>query len=364
MKYLIKYKLFENVERKTLYDIIKSIDTDDDTIKIFDLFDLDKKKYYLSEDDISVRDLKFYTNIKDISDFMNIEDSILDDIERIFSRYNDFEYYVDRSEEMNYMSSYLNSESIDLISKLAKSFDYDLKLDKDSYEQKIVDFLKYIGVYDEISYEYIADLSNLKENALKDCLEDNVISKQPFILKDDINYGDDNKKQFYYFVKFEYDNLLKFLEENNIKDDVYTMSDLFEKIGEILPYNFYYEYEIDEYETSDDLDKISENFINIVEKYWDNDDNEIDQKLYIKIVNVDNIQEIKNRINDIYWSIKDYISDKYIIEFAKKDSKCYEFFASNEFLDKMKERYDEDEDFIEVLSQMNDERFGQEIGLF
>lgn len=364
MKYLIKYKLFENVERRTLYDILKSIDTDEDTIKIFDLFDLDKKKYYLSEDDISVRDFKFYTNIKDLSDFMNIEDSILDDIERIFSRYNDFEYYVDRSEEMNYMSSYLNSESIDLISKLAKSFDYDLKLDKDSYEQKIVDFLKYIGVYDEISYEYIADLSNLKENALKDCLEDNVISKQPFILKDDINYGDDNKKQFYYFVKFEYDNLLKFLEENNIKDDVYTMSDLFEKIAELLPYNFYYEYEIDEYETSDDLDKISEKFINIVEKYWDNDDNEIDQKLYIKIVNVDNIQEIKNHIDDIYWINKDYETGKYIIEFAKKDSKCYEFFASNEFLDKMKEQYDEDEDFIEVLSQMNDERFGQEIGLF
>lgn len=365
MKYLLKYKLFENVERRNLYDILKSVDSDDDIYEINKVFNLDKNECYLSEDDIDLNNLKFYTNLRYLSDIMDIDEGILDDMDRLFCAYSDFEYYLDKQDEMENISLYINSHSIELVSKIAKYFNYELKLDKDVYEQKIVDFLKYIGLYDEISYQYLSDLSYLKEKSLQDYIEERVLSKQPFSVNVDINYGDENKKKYTYSIYLNYDKIIKFLEDNNIKNDVYNFGDFFHKISDFIPYKNYYEYETYEYESSDNMKKISENFIDIIEIYWDEEENEIDQKLYFKLVEIDNIEEIKKHIGDIYWINKDYMTGKYIIEFAKKNSKCYEFFASNDFLDMMKERYDDiDADFIEVLSQMNDERFGEEIGLF
>jgi len=170
---------------------------------------------------------------------------------------------------------------------------------------------------------------------------------------------------------------LKFLEDNNIIDDVYNFLDLFEKIGSIIPYQYSHEYEIGEYEMDSSYDDLNKQFVRDIEKYWDVDDKEAKQLLYSCLIKVDNIDEIKKRFYNIFWSHKvhNYIESKgwndyYLTQFAKneekklqeKNDKCYMWFGSDDFINRF-DKSEYDDEFLDELQRTKMEIFGKNTGL-
>jgi len=382
MKYLKRYKLFEEVqgtdEKRTLYDIIKNIDSDNERRDVVDVFNLSDEKTYLDDVDISLNGFSFYTNLNYLEEIFELsDDNVLSDIERVFQDYDTYEYYVD-DDEMNYLPSYLDSESIDLVKEFAKEFDYDLNLDADdiSNDNDINGFFQYIGISKDIEGNIISNISDAKTVALQECITEQVFNKQPIDWKWESNhYG--IKSKYEYRVNVNYTKILKFLEDNNIIDDVYNFLDLFEKIGSIIPYQYSHEYEIGEYEMDSSYDDLNKQFVRDIEKYWDVDDKEAKQLLYSCLIKVDNIDEIKKRFYNIFWSHKvhNYIESKgwndyYLTQFAKneekklqeKNDKCYMWFGSDDFINRF-DKSEYDDEFLDELQRTKMEIFGKNTGL-
>ncbi len=79
---------------------------------------------------------------------MNIENDFFNYLFRILSDYSDYDYYVEE-DELNYLGNYIGNQAIEKVKKLAKIFNYKLKIDSDGdiEEGEIYKMFTYLGLF-------------------------------------------------------------------------------------------------------------------------------------------------------------------------------------------------------------------------
>jgi len=365
MKYLKKYKLFEETENvENLLEIVKGIV--DGTIEPDDInkvYDLDVNEFHIEEYDNET--CRILTKQEFVEDLMGLEKGFYYWVHSATNQYNRYEYDVD-DDELNYLPNYLDDKSIDIIKKMAKFLEYDInKNDKYREYPQLQEFLIHIGLKDvleEIKY----NISYMKENALETKITREIYEKLP------INFDQFNResyKKLNDLLEIDYKKVIKYLEDNK-KNDIKTLSELIEYVGNNEDLGYDMEYDIASDESDEDYKRISDDFKGTMEKYWNVEHEIVYDELFKEIIIKDRLDIIKNNVDYISWEDKLYTwynHDRvnwYLIEFAKKNSDCYNWFSSEDFYNKVEKICEKDEKFKEFLLDFQTKSFGEDIGLF
>jgi len=210
---------------------------------------------------------------------MDLDKGILKWIEHI-DTYN-YDYNVDDS-EIEYIDNNLN----DSITKKMKNFANELNFDYDDSDENIC--YKFVKEYNllHIKDTYLSELSSIKEKATV---------KRKKVEIDDVTpiYFD------YEIFTISYENAVDFLKTNKFTD-VMTIFDLFDKIGENIPYSYEIEYENYEYENYDNFEKDIEASVDF---YWDDEIGIIEDRYFIDILSEANtsLELVQKIFNNIDW---------------------------------------------------------------
>jgi len=377
MRHLRTYRLFENQEKLfsdkemeeakiSLYDRIKGIiEGKIKPSKIRDVFGLEYADSIenVDDDDFDDDKLEFCANLKDVEDDMGIENGSIEWVESTSASYSNYEYYID-DEEYNYIHSNIEKDNLDKFRNLCRWLGYGELLDKDKTkddwernEGLVYEPCEKYGLVVELLEEMKWELSHIKERSVKELLEKELNDVTP-LYRDHVYHDYKSKKDSEFEI--DYEKTLKFLETEKIKDDVFTIEELLENIGDKLPYTW--EIENDAYDYEKGYDELNKVFGNDLDALWDDKYKLPEQKLiYLLIVN-DNVDVIKEKHDDIIWDDKydHYREVKYLPEYANKKSKVYEWFVSDEFNKKIQ---NESEEFIEVIDMMILKEDSESLGL-
>jgi len=248
-----------------------------------------------------------------------------------------YEYYVDDS-EIDYIEYYLNDTQKQKLINFAKFVGYEnTKYNAQFYPELIEDFN-----LESLKSNYVGELSNIKENAVKEKKTKEIDEPSPVVID-------------YRGIELSYEDAIKFIEDNEL--EVYTLSELFEHIGSILPYDEEFEYDITDYENFKDL---TQTIDSAIDNIWNDDFKELQSDYIIKLIySFDkNISILKKLFDLIEWNSKErfYMKGyKYYFEMYYNDSDIHKWIVSSDFnkrLNKYIENIDEDDEMIQTYKEM------------
>lgn len=373
MRYL---KTFEEKSQKeiTLYELLKGITNGDlEPSKIKQAFDLDRAESIDDwDDDFDDDVLTIEINEKDITYYMDVAEYTLGHLDNITSNYSGaYDFYVDE-DEYNYFQNYFKEDSINKFRNLCRWLGYGELNDKKeptskygrSDEGMINEPANEYGFRDELLEDIRWQLASIHEGELRRKVEKEIDNESPISI-DYIysHYSNNNKKDRE--LTFDYEDTIKFLEKYNCKE-INTLEELLEKIGNEL-YNIdELETDLSSYENQKEYDNLDNMFDNNLNDLWDDEIKVPENKLISLLIKNDSIEPLKKHFDDIMWDnkYKDgpyYDADeKYLPEFAVKGTKCFKWFTSEEFEEKIK---DMDDDFVKAVDLMVVKDESEDLGL-
>ncbi|MCK9446721.1 hypothetical protein M0Q50_07680 [bacterium] len=362
MKYL---KLFEDVsDRETLYDIIEEILS-------LDLEPSEIENYISIKTDFDIMKMMselliIKTDAGFITDLMNVENGIINHMTNI----SNGNYCVDADySELDYMHHYLNIENMQVIRDIANWLDWDYpeeskgKDGEDVLYGETKDMFEYLGL-DNMLNEMLSEISVMKSESTKKYVQ-KILEESPISI--DKAYISWNNKEYQYdsILTIDYKKTLEFLDKHKLKDNVLSIANLLLSIGRILDYSFDIEFNSSGFDADIDADRIFENGLF---DYWDIKEKKPEQRMFLKLIQNNHTDDIKERFNDIDWN--DKIEDKktkdgyhYLVEYSNKKSDLYDWFASDEFIEKMESK-NVDKELLEYLYELKLKVFGEDLGLF
>lgn len=361
-----RLKLFEEMsDRKTLYDII-------DDISSRELEPEEIENYISIESDFDIEEmnhgnliLKMSPGI--ISELMNIEYGVIEHMNYIVD--NDYSVELE-NDELDYLHYYLNAENIQAIRDIANWLDWDFPEESknkdggDNLTGEIKEMFEYLGLdvmFDEMKTEISVMKSESTKQYVKKVLDESPISVEK-------NFRRWDKKEYGNILTIDYSKTLEFLDKYNLKDNVLSIYNLLLLVGKNLDYSYDVEFNSSEFDTDVDLNRIFENEIF---DYWDIEEKKPEQNMYLNLIQNNCTDDIKERIDEIDWNdkVKNKLSIKklhgynYLVEYANKKSDLYDWFVSDEFIEKMESKK-VDKELLKYLYDLKLKIFGEDLGLF
>lgn len=320
---------------------IDDIEYDEKFTDYINTYDDDEFDDNFLEIELEKFDLAYFESL------MDLDKGILKWMDSV-GTYN-YDYNVDDS-EIEYIDNNLN----DAITKKMKKFAKELNFDYDESDENIC--YKFINEY-KLSYikdVYLTELSLIHKNAIEKKKKKEIDDVTPIFF---------NHENF----TINYEEAVKFLKTNKFTD-VNTIFELFDKIGETLPYSYEIEYEVYEYENYDDLGKDIENSINM---YWDDKYELVEERYWRDLVSDRETEKefIIKLFDKIDWfeQFSHYQERKYYIEIVS--DKLKPWILSNDFMTRLKKYasdYDikiEDEKMYKLLTTMKRETATRDFNL-
>lgn len=331
-EYLKNNPIKESLEdqSETLLSILKSSDFKKEDILKFIGFNENEYEFKL---DYNWKDGYYPTYSKEgftilfklrkLEKLMNIENDFFNYLFRILSDYSDYDYYVEE-DELDYLGNYIGNEAIEKVKKLAKIFNYKLKIDSDGdiEEGEIYKMFTYLGLSSELD-DYKTEISYAHERAIKKAAKE-LIKTLPF------DISTTYEKTYNCELSFDYDTIIEYLEKNNL--EVKTIKELLENLSESSDFNYDFEYEgkYDHLEYTDLQKEIN----NHLDKYVEYPD-----EIFPKLMQTDNLKAFKNNIklacfNCEYDTRVDYERVNWnLFQFANyyKDGEIFKWFKSDQF---------------------------------
>ena len=264
-------------------------------------------------DDIDNDEIIILCEESDVENILDVEDGVLSYISGLPHN----EYYID-DEEKQYIFNQMNDESIELIKDFASELDYKLKLD----EERVYDFLLYLKL-DYILENYITSLSIAHSDALNKKTNKEIIDIIPF----EIDFF--RKTQ----LTIVLEKTKKYIERN--KDtDFKTITEIFEHIGDNLPYTYEISYELYDYI---DLSDVAQDITSSIRKFYNNG---IMDDFWLNIIMSDEIDLFKKYYKKYDWndSIKYNWNNYEMIHdlpnnILSENSKIYKYIRTIKFFD-------------------------------
>jgi len=343
MKKLKTYKqLFENKSLPALKETLEKIINDEQLPSVIlnhITGDLEDIKIGI-EDDI----ITFKVDYDVIDDLLDISRGTTYSIERI--DWYDYEYYVDES-EIEYIGEYLTDKQKEKLINFAKYVNYE----KTNYEDDnffynlIIDFN-----LDLIKSDFIGEMMSIKQTAIKKKKYEEIDNETPFIINNHDN------------IELSYKKSLDFIKKHNL-ENIKTLTELFKKIGELLPYHVEFEYDIYDYEDYSNMKSTLDSSIKMI---WD-DEIGILKSYYIRDLihsysdDINNISILKKIFDKINWEDKENFNMygyKYYFEMvSSKDREIYKWFISDDFNNRLKKyikdnNIDESDDMVKTYRKM------------
>jgi hypothetical protein len=222
----LKNNIDENLDSsKDLIDVLESENFDSN--HILDYLGLDEDEYkiaqyysYYESPIYDINGITLLTTSKYLEFLMGIEENSINFVYSFTNYYNQYEYYVD-DDELNYLENYLTTENEKQTIELAKIFGIKLSTDGNRLQEgQFYKLFDKLGLYYKLN-NYKGEISMENERAVEKAAK-KVISELPFKI-DFIN-----KKDYDIEIEIVYDDVVKHIKENNLKD-VKTIKDFLEK---------------------------------------------------------------------------------------------------------------------------------------
>lgn len=310
---ITNFKIFENINHGKFYKILTKIKNDSDKfdeIENYIGFDFE----YKIKDSYSW-DFEIYLNEENLSNVVDVEESVISYVQQMASDYSNYEYYLD-ADELNYVANFLSKDSLKEIKNLAKYVGFKGDVEEDGV---IIELLEYLGLNDLID-DIMNEMRMEHERAVQDTA-DYVLGSFPF----SFGFGDRN---FNLSLEFDIDETLKHIEKYKLKVD--NLKEYLEKINfsEIS-----YEVEHDHYENLGDFEDLNVEVYNKVQNYV-----LFPETLVKEFVLNDDLELLKEHIEDAhfiekydYWYNHKKLSEN-LFEIANtKNGKILKFFKSYKF---------------------------------
>jgi len=347
MKYI---KYFEDIKNSILKEVVEKIMSGEEKPEeISNYLDIQENHGYL---EVEKDELSFDIKIDDFEDLLEIERGVIEWLR--FANSYGYEFYID-DDEVNYIHHYMTTQQIQKVLNFAKYLD-----NKIDYVNNNVDEGEFAVFFENFDLEEIKDsfkysLSIVKEKALSILIEKEISNEQPFYY-DFIYTG---KYQNGVSVTVEYDALLKYIKDK----DINSIGDFFRLVGNNLPYTYDIEYQSQEYESKKDYQQLQNDLEFEIDRYWDNESKLPEDFFWVNVVYKDNVDILKEHFDDILWQykMKSYSRLKYLVEFAKPKSKCYKWFASRDFSNKIKNL--DDKELNNIINNIQSIYNAQKLGI-
>ena len=293
--------------------------------------------------------LKIEIDVSEFEDLVNIDNGIFNSLQYFQSP--NYDFYVD-DDETNYLESRIDDNLHNKIINFAKYLNYD-KLNKDNINKVgvIRSFFEDISLK-EVLEEFKSSLSVANENSITDYIDKNISSKEPFTTS---QISDNN----IFNVNFYFNSVIEFIDNLEYNPEILTLKDFLNEVTQLVPYSDELEYTC--YDAKYDKD-IIDNFNFQLGLFWNDELNDVQDKFWINCIIHNRIDILKDNFDNIFWDFKyNYYQQrgKYLFEFAKENSKSFEWFISDDFIDRI-----EDSDMKTELKDLQIKYYAKQFGLY
>ena len=342
-EYLKNNPIKENLkEKKILIEVLESPDFKPEDIVNY--IGLDEKDYkidfftnYRGQDPEYYDDkLKLFMKAQKLDDILDKEEGIINYILKLDAYYNDYDFYVDKS-ELDYIGNYLPKETITEIKKFANLFNFSLKLDEDGDIEigEIYKLFKYLGLKSNLE-DFRNEISNENTRAVEK-LARYLIKSLPF------NLSFEYTGNFDIELEFNYKDIIDYMKENKL--EVYSIKELLENISEFNDFSYEIEYNGEKDEYLEGFKDLIKEVDNVIENYIISPDD-----IFPKLIAIDNLKAFQENFDKAIFNYNYDVSIDYnskrldLFRLAKHyKGKILQWFISPEFEKKLKEEKSEAE---------------------
>lgn len=324
--------IVESVENeKTLLEVLESKDFKEKDILGYigfeegEEYDLDYEYDWHTKENIpsyNKHGIDILVKDKDIEDLMGIENGVIMHMVTLDSYWNNYEYYID-DEELDYLGGYLTDEISKKVLQFSKLFKTEIEPEEEGEIKKL--FLA-LGLKDDLD-NFAGEMSMENEKAVKKTSEE-IINSLPYDIDNVYDKGKFNLK-----LDFHYENIIEYIKENNIEDEVNTISDFIENVTENDELTYEFEYQHHQHlgdfgDLKNEIERIVEGYINAP------------HEVIPKIINVDNLDMFKKNIDLAIFSFEygyGWSEKENLFQIAKKiDGNILQYMKTSEFDEIMK----------------------------